>query len=114
MNAVALPQQPSLTELEWQVVEIARKDGPRSANPDGRFARFMRDFFGIPVARKLANEKLEALRRFSVRAWYADLIRTGDLSILMDAGYSSSVVFLILTHVARYRGVTPTIQGRPI
>jgi len=112
MNAVS--SSFNLSSLDWRVVEIARNDGPRSINPDGKLVRFLRDFFGLPIARRLANEKLEALRRFSVRAWYWDLIRTTDLRALMDAGYSSAAVFQILAHVAGYRGFTPSIQDQPI
>ena len=67
MNAIGLNRECSLTDLDWRVVEIARTDGARSLNPDGHFARFLRDFFGLPVPRALSNERAEALRRFSVR-----------------------------------------------
>jgi len=59
MNAVTRIEIDSLTELEWEVVEIAKRDGPRSMNPEGRWSRFLSDFFGWPVARALANERLE-------------------------------------------------------
>lgn len=114
MNALPLTQDGPLKELDWKVVEIARADGPRSLNRDGRFTRLLRDFFGLPAPRKLANEKLEALRRFCVRAWYWDLVRYKDLRMLMNAGYSSAAVFQILAHVAGYRGFTPTIEEQPI
>ena len=114
MNALHPTPTRPLDDLDWRVVEIARTDGPRSLNPDGRFTRFLRDFFGLPVARKLANEKLEALRRFCVRAWYWDLVRSKDLNTLMNAGYSSAAVFQILAHVVRYLGFTPSIEELPI
>ena len=114
MNALPSNRNGSLQELDWRVVEIARADGPRSLNPDGRFTRFLGDFLGLPVAQKLADEKLEALRRFCVRAWYWDLVRSKDLRVLMDAGYSSAAVFQILAHVARHRGFTPSIEEQPI
>lgn len=114
MNALHPTQKRPLDDLDWRVVEIARTDGPRSLNPDGRFTRFLRDFFGLPVARKLANEKLEALRRFCVRAWCWDLVRSKDLKMLMNAGYSSATVFQILAHVASCRGFTPSIEELPI
>lgn len=114
MTAMTLNIDSSLTDLDWQVVAMARADGPRSINPDGRFNRFLSDFFGLPFARKLANEKLETLRRFSVRAWYWDLIRTRDLRALMEAGYSSADAFRILGYVAGYRGFTPSIQEQPM
>ena len=110
MNAITLKLESSLTNLDWQVIGMARSDGPRSINPDGRFTRFLRDFFGLPIARKLANEKLETLRRFCVRAWFWDLIRTREVRALVEAGYTSVDVFQILAHVAGYRGFTPSIE----
>ena len=110
MNAIAIKLECSLTDLEWRVIETARSDGPRSIEPDGRFIRFLRDFFGLPITRRLANEKLEALRRFCVRAWFWDLIRNRDVRAVIDAGYTSVDVFQILAHVAGCRGFTPTIE----
>ena len=110
MNAITLKLECSFTDLDWRVVEMARADGPSSINPDGRFTRLLRDLFGLPMTRKLANEKLEALRRFCVRAWFWDLIRLRDVRALMDAGYTSADVFQVLAHVTGYRGFTPTIE----
>lgn len=113
MNAMTLNMQRSLSELDWKVVEMAKDDGPRSINPDGAFTRFMQDFFGLPITRKLASEKLETLRRFCVRAWHWDFVRTDDMRDLMEAGYSSADALQILAHIARYRGFTPSIQEQP-
>ena len=57
------------------------------------------------------KNKLEALRRFCVRAWYWDLIRSRDLRALMQVGFTSADVFQILAHVAGLRGFTPAIEG---
>ena len=112
MNAITLKLGCSLTDCDWRVVEIARSDGPRSINPNGRFTKFLRDFCGLPIAHGLADEKLEALRRFCVRAWFWDLIRSRDVHAVMNAGYTSVDLFQILGHVAGHRGFTPTIvQG---
>lgn len=114
MNALS-PIQPSpLSELDWRVVDMARDDGPRSMNPDGFFARMSRDLLGLPVARSLTNPGLEALRRFAVRAWYWDLIRTGDVRAFLDEGYSKEHVLEILARVAADRGFTPSIQDEEI
>ena len=82
------PAQP-LTDLDWRVVDMARADGPRSFNPDGWIASIWR-IIGISVAHGLANDSLEALRRFSIRAWYWDVIRKADVRLLSDAGYSTN------------------------
>jgi hypothetical protein len=108
MNGI--PSRSKLNAVEWRVVAIARKDGPRSINPEGFWARLSRDLFGLPTARLLADDGLEALRRFCVRAWHWDLIRASDLKALTDAGYSKVDAVEILTHVARYRGFVPSIR----
>ena len=114
MNAITLRQGCSLTELEWSVVEIARFDDPRSINPDGRFTRFVRRFLGLHGANPLANEKLERLRSFCVRAWFRDRIPSRDARALMEAGYTSGDIFQILAHVAALSGVTPSIEAEGI
>jgi hypothetical protein len=99
-----------LSELDWRVVDTARADGPRSLNPDGLVSRLIRAVFGISGPRALANEKLEALRRFSVRAWYWDFIRAKDVRTFFDAGYSRTNVLEILSRIGMTRGFTPSIQ----
>ena len=110
MTAVTPIRKSALSYLDWKVVEMARADGPRSLKPDGFLARLSRDLFGLPVATRLANDGLEALRRFSVRAWYWDLIRARDMRALFEAGYSHPHVLEILAHVAEFRGFAPSIQ----
>ena len=112
MKALSPIRRGLLTDVEWRVVETARSDGPLSLNPDGLMSRFLR-FLGVRVARGLAKERLEALRRFSVRAWYWDLIRTTDMLAFLDAGYSRVHALEILSHVSMARGFTPTIQFEP-
>lgn len=110
MNAASQTSGRSLTDFEWKIVEIARKDGPRSIRPDGPRARFVRNFFGLPIARGLANERAEALRRFCVSAWYRDRIGAGEVRPLIAAGYSTADAARILAHVSGYRGFTPPMQ----
>ena len=78
----------ALGSLEWEVVEIARWDGPSSLNPDGLLARMARIFLGFEIARPLANRRLESLRRFSATAWFRKSIREKDLRAFIDAGFS--------------------------
>ena len=110
MNAITSDSGCSLTDLDWTFVEIARRDSPWSINPDSRAVRFLQSFFGVQIARPLANERGEALRRFCVRAWHSDLIRSSDLIALGDAGYSTTDVDQILAHVADVRGFMPSVQ----
>ena len=109
MNAVTPVIESSLGFLDWRIVEMARKDGPRSLNPDGVVARVARRL-GANVPFGLANERQEALRRFSVRAWHWDLIRTKDVRAFVGAGYSRAQLLDILSHVGLSRGFVPTIE----
>ena len=70
MNAIGQNRECSLTDLDWSVVEIARTDGARSLNPDGTFARFLRDFFGLRFPRFATSEPRRS--PLSVRALYWD------------------------------------------
>jgi hypothetical protein len=103
-----------LNEVDWLVVDIARKDGPLSLDPDGLWARISRNLFGLPVARRLTDDALEALRRFCVRAWYWNFVRTSDLRTLTEAGYSHVHGLQILAHVAGERGYCPSIEERAV
>jgi hypothetical protein len=98
-----------LSDTDWRVIDMARSDGPRSFNPDGWWANILR-VIGISVANGLANESLETLRRFSIRAWYWDLIRKGDARELIDAGYSTAHIRQIIGYVASLRGFAPTLE----
>lgn len=55
--------------LEWSVIALARRDPFRSVTDPGRIARAMGSLFGLGTASRLADERLEALRRLAVFAW---------------------------------------------
>jgi hypothetical protein len=99
-----------LSEVDWIVVDIARNDGPISLNPDGLWAQISRSLLRMSVPRPLNNDALEALRRFSVRAWYWNFIRTRDLKTLVAAGYSHVAALEVMAHVAGERGYCPSIE----
>jgi hypothetical protein len=113
MNAMTHIEQRRLHKMDWQVVEMARKDGPRSLNPDGFVPRLARNLLGIPIPRRLANDELEALRKFSVRAWFWDFVRASDVQAFLDAGYTLPNAQRILAYVAHHRGFTPSFEEVP-
>lgn len=89
---------------------MGRSDGRRSLNPDGFWPSLARKLFKISVPNRLANDGLETLRRFSVRAWHWKQLRTSDVLALMDAGYTRGDAVLILDHIASQRGCMPSVQ----
>ena len=113
MNAITHIEQRRLGKMDWQIVEMARKDGPRSLNPDDLLSRVARSLFSIRLPRRLANDELEALRRFSVRAWFWDFVRTSDVQAFLGAGYTVTNAQRILAYVAHHRGFTPSFQEVP-
>jgi hypothetical protein len=104
-------RRPLLSEVDWIIVEMAKRDGPLSLNPDGIWARVSRHVFRLRIPGRLRGHAQEALRRFAVRAWFWNLIRAGDLRRLVEAGYSDVQAMQILAHIADRRGYSPTIEG---
>ena len=113
MNSVSTPASNRHGEMSWQIIDMARKEGPHSLNPDGLVARIARGLFGMAVPRGLANDGLEALRRFSVRAWFWNYVPASEVQDFLDAGYSVTDAERILAYVAHHRGFTPSLLVSP-
>ena len=99
MSAAATNVPSSLGALEWKVVEVARRDRGRDIDPDSFLARIAHILLGTPLASRLADSRLEALRRFCIRAWHGGTVRTDDVRRLIEAGYSVGDLSRILAHV---------------
>jgi hypothetical protein len=110
---VASNDNRSLGHHEWAVIDMARNDGPRSANPNSLLNSLLRTLFGVSIPRPLANERLETLRRFAVAAWFRTELRARDLGALFAAGFSSNDAARIIAHVALSRGSAPEIEAWP-
>ena len=75
--------------IELQVIAIAEADPIASIGAPTRFSRFFERWLGISRPKPLANERLEALRRFAVLA----RVTGGSLPVdevrrFLAAGYS--------------------------
>jgi hypothetical protein len=103
----------ALGRTEWSVIDMARAEGRRSANPNAFFNRLIAKLFGIAIARPLANERLEALRRFALSAWFRAEIRTRDMRNLFAAGFSSNDAARIIAYVGLQRGSVPEVEAWP-
>ena len=110
---ISVDMDERLNRTEWAVIDNAREDGPRSANPNGLAARSLRLLFGVGVPRPLTNERLEALRRFAVKAWYRAELKARDMRALFDAGFDSNDAWRVLAHVAARRGVMAEVEHWP-
>jgi hypothetical protein len=103
----------ALGRTEWSVIDMARDEGPRSANPNAFINRLLSKLFGIAIARPLANERLEGLRRFALAAWFRSEIRLRDMRALFAAGFSSNDAARIIAYVGLHRGTVPEVEAWP-
>jgi hypothetical protein len=102
-----------LGRAEWAIVDSARDERLSSLDPKSLLARSLRFLFGFEVARPLANARLEALRRFAVKAWHRAELKTRDMRALFEAGFDSNDAWRVLAHVATRRGLMPEVEHWP-
>lgn len=78
-----------LSPLEWAVVVLARRDTLASLREPGRLSVALGNLFGKQINPRLADSKLEALRRLAVRAWHdRSLISARELAEFLAAGFT--------------------------
>ena len=109
-DPVAFVSGSELTKAHIDAIEIARREGPWSGNPNSVIARLSQILFGVAIAHSLANERLEAIRRFSVRAWFREELYEKDIRPLFDVGFSSNEVWRFLAYIGERRGFIPEVS----
>ena len=70
VSATAPAAPDGFSALEWLVIGVARQDPLSSLEEPGRLARAMRSLFGLGTRSRLAEGRLERLRRLAVLAWH--------------------------------------------
>jgi len=93
--------------LEWLVVALAGRDRLTSLREPGRLALALgRLFGGERNAARLADPRLEALRRVAVHAWHVGYnVPASELAAFVAAGFSSEQVEQLLAHIVGRRAV---------
>lgn len=87
--------------LEWSVVMLARHDRPSSLREPGRFQKFLGRIFGDGFNRRLADPKLEALRRMAVLTWHHSYsVPKHELRAFFEAGFNADHYELLGKRVA--------------
>jgi len=91
---------PELSELEWSVVRLARRDGLWTLRPYGRIRRFFRWLTGLGINPKLADPRLEAVRRMAVLSWNFGFTVPGrDVADFVAAGFSKDQYELMVSSI---------------
>lgn len=77
-----------IAPLERQVVQLASNDARSSLKAPGRIARLLHWVFAVKPANRLADPRLEALRRFAVMArLHGDALPAAEVDRLIGAGF---------------------------
>jgi len=92
--------EPDFTSLEWSVIRLARVDGLSTLREPGRLGRFWRWLMGRTGSPKLANERLEALRRMAVLSWHFGFTVPGrDIREFLSAGFNLDQYELMVSSI---------------
>jgi hypothetical protein len=90
--------------LEWAVVAIARGDRLSSLRQPGRMAMALGTVFGAKHNPRLADPKLEALRRMAVLSWHHGYtVPSGAISAFLSAGFTTDQYETLLASISAAR-----------
>jgi hypothetical protein len=93
-----------LSALEWSIVAMAERDSVSSLREPGRFLSALRSIFGFRRVNRLANDRLEALRRIAVHAWHFRWnVPDSELQEFLEAGYSLDQYQLVQLSISQAR-----------
>ena len=97
----AMPEpEPDFSALEWSIIRLARNDGLSTIREPGPLRRFMNWVIGRTGSPKLANDRLEALRRISVLSWIFGFSVPGeDVADFLSAGFTVDQYELLVSSV---------------
>jgi hypothetical protein len=98
-----------LSALEWSIVALAERDTIASLREPGRIAAALESLFGLHRPNKLANPRLEVLRRLAVFAWRQGWkVPASELKTFLAEGFTLDHYELIQASIAASR--TPSRQ----
>ncbi|WP_260599598.1 hypothetical protein [Sphingomonas endolithica] len=104
------PGPSGFTALEWSVIALAKNDTIGSLATPGRVSRALGGVFGLSTASRLADPKLEALRRMAVHAWRRGFaLPMAEINRFIAAGFGEAQME---TLVASVTGLRVAANGR--
>jgi hypothetical protein len=102
--ATPLVEPVGFSRREWQVIVLAQRDGLSSLRPPSRLAKLMGKLFGEGINPRLADPRLEALRRLAVLAWQGSYaVPLSAIKAIKAFGFTGDQVELLLASVANGR-----------
>ena len=101
---IADPTPARLSPLEWSVVALAQRERLSSIDTPSRITVAMGKLLGLWRASKLADPRLEALRRLAVIAWHRGYaIHSSEIHAFKAAGFTMAQYELLLASISRGR-----------
>lgn len=98
----------TFTALEWSVIALAKSDSLASLKTPSRISRAMGSVFGRGTQSRLADPKLEALRRLAIHAWRRGFaLPVSELDEFVAAGFTMDKAEVLLASVAGDRIAPP-------
>lgn len=91
-----------LSALEWSIVALAERDSLASLREPGRIAAALESLFGLARPNKLADPRLETLRRVAVHVWRNRWkVPADELEAFVEAGFTLDHYELIQLSIAK-------------
>lgn len=95
---------PALSALEWLVVAVGKQDRLSSLRQPGRLSTALGSLFGPQRNPRLADERLEALRRIAVLSWHYGYVVPGrEVSRFIAAGFTPEQYELVVDSIGADR-----------
>lgn len=103
-QTVAAPAPTGFSALEWSVIALAKRDTLRSLSGPSRMSRAMGSLFGLSTASRLADPRLEALRRMAVYAWRSGFaLPMAEIQGFLAAGFAEAQIETLVESVTGMR-----------
>ena len=96
--------QTRFSALEWSIVALAERDGLASIRTPNRMLSALGSIFGYSPPNRLANDRLEILRRVAIFAWNGGWnVPKKEVSDFIEAGFTTDHFELIQLSISEAR-----------
>jgi hypothetical protein len=103
-GATVVAEPAGFSALEWSVIALAERDTLRSLDQPSRMARALGGLFGGGATSRLADPRLEALRRMAVHAWRRGFaLPVSEINRFMAVGFNETQMETLVTSVTGLR-----------
>jgi hypothetical protein len=86
--------------LEWSIIRLSRTQALSSIRKPGPIRRLYHWLIGQTASRRLANDRLEALRRIAVLSWHFGFSAPAEeVADFLSAGFTPEQYELLVTSV---------------